>query len=1052
MKQSDELNKKFIETLKERVKELNCLYQIDEVMKNEDLPIEEVIKSIIKILPIAMQYPNYSRVRIIYENKTYESEDFQETKWMMKSDLIIKRKVIGSIEVFYTKSFPDVYEGPFFFEERKLLNAVADRLSSYIFKSKYYEYEDKLFTNKELSTHFKYEWEIILDLLRNTDPNLISIISKKMINVLFFRGCPEATDLFASLVNIQNPFDTVLYQQNKPSQKTILENSFNLAIDILTIASKYLEIQEIISLIQKWIYEDRAGDLLRVLSNPNKPLTEVSEALRKFYNINPVYQSDSPIMIGIKVSLIRRLLSDQLQYLNIAKNYIDFNDLYHLIDNMIFSSDSHGKIGGKGAGILLAKNILKKRPEHKEIFANIKIPKTWFISSDGMTNFIYHNNLEDVLDQKYKDLDQVRNEYPYIIQLFKNSTFPQDIINGLSRALDDFGDNPIIVRSSSLLEDRLGSVFAGKYKSLFLANQGPKQKKLEALMDAIAEVYASTIGPDPIGYRYERGLIDFNEEMGIIIQEVVGKKFGKYFFPAFAGVAFSKNEFRWSPRIKRDDGLIRIVTGLGTRAVDRVSDDYPVLISPGQPDLRVNQSYEDILMYSQKYVDVINLEKNSFETISLKKLIDEVGNDYPMLNEIFSIDDGLNLKKPVALGINTKKHNLVVTFENLITNTPYIKQIHLILQDLQYTLKTPVDIEFASDGENLYLLQCRPQSYLFEYEHQSIPSNIENEKIIFTANKFISGGNIPNCTHIVYIDPDKYLNIKEYSKFKEVGRIVGKLNKILPQKRFILMGPGRWGSRDDVRLGISVAYSDINNTSALIEIARRKGNYVPDLSFGTHFFQDLVESQIKYIPLYPDENNNIFNENFFVNSSNILPDLLPDANEFAEIIRVIDVPKETNGNVLKIVMNSEEEKAIAFISEADGNIPETDFEIKIDNYLFNDLPNWRRKLIEVMTKNIDRQKYGIKKIFVLASSIAANSRPYSDIDVIIHFDGDQNQKENLLLWLSAYNNCLSEINYLRSGHKLENFLDVKFITDFDYEHNTSIIRQLNSLKESYIEL
>ncbi len=1052
MKQANELNRKFVETLKERAKELNCLYQIDEEIKNENLTIEEVIESIIKILPIAMQHSKYARVRIVYDNKIFQSEDFHETNWMMKSDLIIKRKVIGSIEIFYTKSFPDVYEGPFFFEERKLLNAVADRLSSYIFKSKYFEYEDKLFISNELSPHFRYEWEIILDLLRNTDPNLIPIISKKMINVLFFRGCPEATDLFASLVNLQNPFDTVLYQQNKPSKKTILEHSFNLAIDIVNIASKYLDNHEIISLIQKWIYEDRASDFLRVLSNPNKPLTEVSEALKKFYNINPAYQSDSPIMIGIKVSLIRRLLSDQLQYLNIAKNFIDFNDLYHLIDNMIYSSDSHGKIGGKSAGIILAKNILKKRPEHKEFFENIKVPKTWFISSDGMTNFIYHNNLEDVLDQKYKDLDQVRNEYPYIIQLFKNSTFPQDIINGLSRALDDFGDNPIIVRSSSLLEDRLGSVFAGKYKSLFLANQGPKHKKLEALMDAIAEVYASTIGPEPIGYRYERGLIDFNEEMGIIIQEVVGKKISKYFFPAFAGVAFSKNEFRWSPRIKREDGLIRIVTGLGTRAVDRVSDDYPMLIAPGQPDLRVNQSYEDVLTYSQKYIDVINLETNSFETIPLKKLLEEVGNDYPMLNEIFSIDDGQNLKKPVALGIDTKKHNLVVTFENLISNTQYIKQINLILKDLQYTLKTPVDIEFASDGEYLYLLQCRPQSHLVEFDNPSIPQNIEKEKIIFTATKFISAGNISNSSHIVYIDPNQYLNLKEYNKYKEVGRIIGKLNRILPPKKFILMGPGRWGSRDDIRLGVNVAYSDINNTSALIEIAKRKGNYVPDLSFGTHFFQDLVESQIKYIPLYPDENNNIFNEDFLVNSTNILLDLIPEAIEFYDIIRVIDIPKETNGNVLKIIMNPEEEKAIAFISEYDNEIKIADYEIKFDNYVFNDLPNWRRKLIQVMAKNIDRQKCGIKKIYVLTSSIATNSRPYSDIDIIIHFDGSDVQKENLLLWLSAYNDCLSEINYLRSGHKIENFLDVKIITDFDYEHNTSIIRQMNSLKESYIEL
>ena len=129
--------------------------------------------------------------------------------------------------------------------------------------------------------------------------------------------------------------------------------------------------------------------------------------------------------------------------------------------------------------------------------------------------------------------------------------------------LDDFKDQPLIVRSSSLLEDRMGSSFSGKYKSLFLANQGGKRERLEALTDAIAEVYASTFGPDPIGYRAERGLLDFAEEMGIMIQEVVGTRVGDYFMPAFAGVAFSRNEFRWSPRIRREDGLLRLVPGLG---------------------------------------------------------------------------------------------------------------------------------------------------------------------------------------------------------------------------------------------------------------------------------------------------------------------------------------------------------------------------------------------------------------------------------------------------------------------------------------------------------
>ena len=134
------------------------------------------------------------------------------------------------------------------------------------------------------------------------------------------------------------------------------------------------------------------------------------------------------------------------------------------------------------------------------------------------------------------DIEHVRQEYPHIVHLFKNSHFPPEISRGLALALDDFGDRPIIVRSSSLLEDRIGSSFAGKYKSLFLRQPGHRARSgSRPSQDAIAEVYASIFGPDPIEYRAERGLLDVHEEMGIMIQEVVGKRVGHYFLPAFSG-------------------------------------------------------------------------------------------------------------------------------------------------------------------------------------------------------------------------------------------------------------------------------------------------------------------------------------------------------------------------------------------------------------------------------------------------------------------------------------------------------------------------------------
>ena len=160
--------------------------------------------------------------------------------------------------------------------------------------------------------------------------------------------------------------------------------------------------------------------------------------------------------------------------------------------------------------------------------------------------------------------------------------------------------------------------FSGKYRSLFLANTGTREERLEALIDAVCEVYASVFGPDPIQYRAERGLLDFVEEMGIIIQKVVGRQVGKYFFPAFAGVAFSNNEFRWSPRLRREDGIVRMVTGLGTRAVDRMGDDFPFMMSPGQPNLRVNVTPDQVAHYAQSPWTSSTWRPGRFETLEVR--------------------------------------------------------------------------------------------------------------------------------------------------------------------------------------------------------------------------------------------------------------------------------------------------------------------------------------------------------------------------------------------------------------------------------------------------
>lgn len=901
-----------ISELKERAKELNCLYEIDELLNNQENSIDAICSGIVKAVPAGWQYPEICRARIIFGEKVFKAEDFKETKWKQSATVYELSQMVGEIEVYYTEEMPELDEGPFLKEERKLIDTIADRFGNQILHRNL----KKVFSEKPTKKQ-RSEWWVIVDLLKKTDTNLLQRISRKMLNFLCWKDVEEAKVLLEGFSHTYKEFIENIQDENTPFPKFLNYDYLNLTDKILAIASNRLNESEILELIQKWIKEDRSDFLFDILENQSSSLSEISSAIEKYYNLDPSGQEISePRLKGIIVALVRRLMSDQPQFINIAKKYVQLGEFNKIFKRITYHPDSNGKLGGKSSGVILSNQILKYNSENNELLNEVKFPKTRYITSDVLLHFINYNNLEDVLEQKYKGIEEVRQEYPYIVHLFKNSQLPPEIIKSLLIVLDELGGSPLIVRSSSLLEDRIGTVFAGKYKSLFIANQGNKEERLIALIDAILEVYASTFGPDPIEYRVDRGLEDFHEEMGILIQEVVGKKIGKYFFPSFAGVAFSNNDFRWSSRINQKDGLLRLVPGLGTRAVDRLSDDYPILISPGKPNLRVNVTLDEVIKYSPKKIDVINLETNKFETKDINEFIKEVGFEYPRIKNLLTDIDDDYQRSPSAFDLDFEKGKYVVSFEGMLTKTPLIKQIHEIMKILESKMKTPVDIEFAHNGDNLYLLQCRAQSYGENNQPAVIPMDIKNKDLLFTARRFITNGLVENISHIVYVDPNNYSALETRNDYLNIGKIVGKLNKKLPKRKFILIGPGRWGSRGDIKLGVSITYSDINNTAMLIEVARRKKDFVPDLSFGTHFFQDLVEASIKYLPLYPDDEGIIFYEDFFISSENELESLFPEYAKYSNTIKVIEVSKAMEGKSLKILMNSEIEKAVGCFYKA----------------------------------------------------------------------------------------------------------------------------------------
>jgi hypothetical protein len=435
--------------------------------------------------------------------------------------------------------------------------------------------------------------------------------------------------------------------------------------------------------------------------------------------------------------------------------------------------------------------------------------------------------------------------------------------------------------------------------------------RLQSVLAAIAEVYASTLAPDPIMYRREHNLIDYDEDMAILIQRVVGTKIGPYFLPAFAGVAFSRNEYRWSPRIKKEDGFMRLVAGLGTGAVDRVGAGYPRMVALGAPTMRPEDSPLEIKQRSQKTIDVINLEANAPEAITLEQLL-STGEAPPLFHQMVSIFKEGDLYTPPGAFVDASPGDLVITFDKLLRNTDFAQAMLNMLKIIEAGYGVPVDVEFACDGEKIYLLQCRSQNRLSDDDQVAIPEDIAPDCVVFTANRFIRGGKVDDIEFLIYVDPLAYDEIESTERRTAVGRLVGKLNRKLSDRRFIMVGPGRWGSKD-LRLGVPVTYADINYAKMLIEVARDKGGYVPEVSFGTHFFQDLVEAHILYLPLYPDQPGIQFNQQIFNKAPNALADVLPDDTELIDIVRLIHLPDAT-GRSMNIAMDSDNEQAVAYLS------------------------------------------------------------------------------------------------------------------------------------------
>ena len=608
-----------------------------------------------------------------------------------------------------------------------------------------------------------------------------------------------------------------------------------------------------------------------------------------------------PHLTELKVILIKRLISDQLAYIDIAKNWFTVADLEEILQRRI----GEGRIGGKAAGMLLAAKIIETAAED-EVRSRVRIPVSYYLGSDLIYIFMAMNGLIHWNDQKYKPEDQIKNEYSQIQEEFQHGSLPPEITNQLEDILADIGPHPLIVRSSSQLEDNFGTSFAGKYDSFFCPNQGSPEENLNSLCSAIKKTYASTLKPDALLYRRSKGLQDYDERMAVMIQVVQGEKFKKYLLPQAAGFAFSKNLYRWSPQINKDDGFIRLVWGLGTRAVQRVGDDYPRLVALSHPTLQPDDSVEAVRRYSQKFVDLIDLQENKIVSLPVH---DVLSPRYPPLRMIAQVEqEGFFTSPRMRIG-NRDIQNTAITFQEFLKRTPFARCMRKILHILEEHYHGSVDLEFTASIPDprsiqpeidIALLQCRPQSYLVSTDEIPDIDEVPQDAIIFRSQFMVPRGYTPDIKHIIYISSEGYFNLESEALRFEVGKIISQLNSLLGRKTFVCIGPGRWGSMN-LDLGVFVSYADIDNAGALIELSGSGIGPAPEPSLGTHFFQDLMEAKIYPLAIDIDREDVIFDWEYFNHSPNSLSDYIPGIEKrLSDCVRLINVTSTRPGHHFEI--------------------------------------------------------------------------------------------------------------------------------------------------------
>jgi hypothetical protein len=593
----------------------------------------------------------------------------------------------------------------------------------------------------------------------------------------------------------------------------------------------------------------------------------------------------------------------------LAERYFSLDDILCIRQRILPS----GLIGGKAVGMLLARRILAEKSPR---LASVLEPHdSFYVASENFYTYLVQNQVWR-LRQRQKDRATFLDGVAEARQRMFMGTFPDYMRERFENMLEYFGNSPLVVRSSSLLEDAFGNTFAGKYESVFCANQGPRHIRNDEFLQAVRRVYASSMSDEALLYRKERGVLHKDEQMALLVQRVSGAQNGTLYFPHVAGVGLSYNPYVWDGAIDPNAGVVRLVFGLGTRAVDRSDDDYTRVVALNAPNKRPEHSFDDVRRHAQRRVDVLDLDTKQFASYDFVDVVRRCPN-LPL--HMFASHDEEMERRAAERGRQSSAW--VLTFDRMLESTPFVADMREMLHILQDAYGSPVEVEFTlnfqQDGSyRISLLQCRPVT-------MSLGGPIERpqraalraEDVVMEARGAIVGqGRSLTLDRVIYVSPATYSRLGDEQRH-QVASVIGQLlqaNDSEHEEAVMLMGPGRWGTSTPA-LGVPVSFKAISGASVLCEIVDMHRDLVPDVSLGTHFFNGLIEMDILYVAVFPRGQDSL-NVDYFEKAPNRLSALLPSASRWEDVVRVIDPVTASGEPNLRLCADAIEQSLLCYLT------------------------------------------------------------------------------------------------------------------------------------------